>query len=175
VLFPPNFFDAVFVRGRPGDGQAVARETGGRRAAGAAPGLNLGRIGVIGGPQAYAALGDALPVGQSFGKAHRQIGRSARDLRQPAGFPDVRLSGARLVGTFLPVPSWPRYRRNALRLLAIRKRERSMNAHERPIVTEGNKTALRAGSTGNNVRYVLIGSVALALLAWILVEYFVRP
>jgi hypothetical protein len=66
-------------------------------------------------------------------------------------------------------------RRNALRLLAIRKKERSMNAHERPIITEANKTAIRAGSTGNNLRYVLIGSVALALLAWILVEYFVRP
>jgi ABC-type proline/glycine betaine transport system permease subunit len=50
-----------------------------------------------------------------------------------------------------------------------------MNAHERPIVTEGNKTAIRAGSTGNNVRYVLLGSVGLAILAWILVEYFVRP
>ena len=50
-----------------------------------------------------------------------------------------------------------------------------MNAHERPIVTEGNKTAVRAGPTGNNVRYVLIGSVALAIVAWILVEYFVRP
>jgi hypothetical protein len=50
-----------------------------------------------------------------------------------------------------------------------------MNAHERPIVTEGNKTAMTAGSPGNNVRYVLIGSVALAILAWILVEYFVRP
>ena len=36
-----------------------------------------------------------------------------------------------------------------------------MNAHERPIVTEDNKTAMRAGATGNNVRYVLIGSVAL--------------
>jgi hypothetical protein len=50
-----------------------------------------------------------------------------------------------------------------------------MNAHERPIVTEANKTAVRGASTGNNVRYVLIGSVAQALLAWILVEYFVRP
>ncbi len=50
-----------------------------------------------------------------------------------------------------------------------------MNAHERPVVTEDNKTAVRAGSTGNNVRYVLIGSVALAIIAWILVEYFVRP
>jgi hypothetical protein len=58
---------------------------------------------------------------------------------------------------------------------ALLGKERSMNAHERPIVTEGNKTALRAGSTGNNVRYVLIGSIALAILAWILVEYFVRP
>jgi hypothetical protein len=49
-----------------------------------------------------------------------------------------------------------------------------MNAHERPVITE-DKTAVRAGSTGNNVRYVLIGSVALAIIAWILVEYFVRP
>lgn len=50
-----------------------------------------------------------------------------------------------------------------------------MDPHERPVVTEDNKTAVRAGSTGNNVRYVLIASVALAILAWILVEYFVRP
>jgi hypothetical protein len=50
-----------------------------------------------------------------------------------------------------------------------------MNAHEQPIVTEENKTAVRAGSTGNNVRYVLFGSIALAIVAWILVEYFVRP
>ena len=50
-----------------------------------------------------------------------------------------------------------------------------MNAHERPIVTEDNKTAVRAGATGNNVRYVLIGSVGLAIIAWIFVEYFVRP
>ena len=42
-------------------------------------------------------------------------------------------------------------------------------------MNEGNKTALRAGSTGNNVRYLLIGSVALAIVAWILIEYFVRP
>ena len=50
-----------------------------------------------------------------------------------------------------------------------------MNAHERPIISEDSKTAVRAGVTGNNVRYVLIGSVALAIVAWILVEYFVRP
>jgi hypothetical protein len=50
-----------------------------------------------------------------------------------------------------------------------------MNAHERPIISDDNKTAVRAGATGNNVRYVLIGSVGLAIVAWILVEYFVRP
>jgi hypothetical protein len=50
-----------------------------------------------------------------------------------------------------------------------------MNAHQRPVVTEENKTAVRGGATGNNVRYVLIGSIALAIVAWILVEYFVRP
>jgi hypothetical protein len=57
----------------------------------------------------------------------------------------------------------------------VRGKERSMDPHERPVVTEDNKTAMRAGSTGNNVRYVLIGSVALAIVAWILVEYLVRP
>ena len=31
-----------------------------------------------------------------------------------------------------------------------------MNEHERPVVTEANETAVRAGSTGHNVRYVLI-------------------
>jgi len=50
-----------------------------------------------------------------------------------------------------------------------------MNAHERPVVTEENKSAVRGGARGNNVRYVLIGSIALAIIAWILVEYFVRP
>jgi hypothetical protein len=50
-----------------------------------------------------------------------------------------------------------------------------MKAHECRIVTADNQTAMRAGSTGNNVRYVLIGSVGLAIIAWILVEYFVRP
>jgi hypothetical protein len=50
-----------------------------------------------------------------------------------------------------------------------------MDPHERPVVTEENKTAIRAGSTGNNLRYVVIASIALAVIAWILVEYFVRP
>lgn len=50
-----------------------------------------------------------------------------------------------------------------------------MNAHERPVVTEENKTAVRAGSTGHHVRYILIASIALVILAWILVEVFVRP
>jgi hypothetical protein len=58
---------------------------------------------------------------------------------------------------------------------AIAAKERSMNAHERPVVTDENKTAVRGGATGNNVRYVLIGSMASAIIAWILVEYFVRP
>jgi len=32
MVFPPDFFYAVFVRRRSGDGQAVARETEGRDA-----------------------------------------------------------------------------------------------------------------------------------------------
>ncbi len=41
-----------------------------------------------------------------------------------------------------------------------------MNANEGQIITEGSKTAVRAASTGNNVRFMC---VALAILAWILV------
>ena len=59
--------------------------------------------------------------------------------------------------------------------MTFARKERSMNPHERPVITEENKTAVLAGSTGNNVRYVLLGSLALAIIAWILVEYFVRP
>jgi len=50
-----------------------------------------------------------------------------------------------------------------------------MNPHERPIVTEENEEAVRAGSTGHHLRYIVIGSLALALIAWALVELFVRP
>jgi Flp pilus assembly protein TadB len=56
-----------------------------------------------------------------------------------------------------------------------REEERSMNAHERPVVTEANKTAVRAGSTGNNVRYVLIASCALVIIAFIAIALFVKP
>jgi len=56
----------------------------------------------------------------------------------------------------------------------LARKERSMDAHERPVVTEENKVAMRAGSMGHHVRYILIGSIALAILAWILVEMFVR-
>ena len=39
-----------------------------------------------------------------------------------------------------------------------------MDPHERPVVTEDNKVATRAGSTGNHVRYVLIASTALVIV-----------
>jgi hypothetical protein len=49
-----------------------------------------------------------------------------------------------------------------------------MDPHERPVVTEDNKVALRAGSTGNHVRYVLITSTALVIFAFIAIALFVR-
>jgi len=49
-----------------------------------------------------------------------------------------------------------------------------MNPHERPVVTEENKVAVRGGSTGHNLRYVVIASIALAVLAWVLVELLVK-
>jgi Flp pilus assembly protein TadB len=55
------------------------------------------------------------------------------------------------------------------------RKERSMNEHERPVVTEANKTAVRAGSTGHNVRYALIASCALVIIAFIAIALFVKP
>jgi Flp pilus assembly protein TadB len=50
-----------------------------------------------------------------------------------------------------------------------------MNPHERPIVTEANKEAVRAGSTGHHVRYVLIASCALVIIAFIVIALLVKP
>jgi hypothetical protein len=49
-----------------------------------------------------------------------------------------------------------------------------MDPHERPVVTEDNKVAMRGGVTGNNVRYVLIASTALVIVAFIAIALFVR-
>ena len=75
----------------------------------------------------------------------------------------------------LPIPTTIRAGTGKLDSLVLMTKERSMDAHQRPIVTEENKVDVRAGSTGHHVRYILIGSVALAILAWILVEVFIRP
>jgi Flp pilus assembly protein TadB len=54
--------------------------------------------------------------------------------------------------------------------------ERSMNdPHERPVVTETNKEAVRAGHTGDHVRYILIASCALVIIAFIAIALLVRP
>jgi hypothetical protein len=48
------------------------------------------------------------------------------------------------------------------------QRERAMSdeiSNERPLVTESNKDRIRAGVTGHNVRYVLIISCALVIVA----------
>ncbi|HXE23370.1 MAG TPA: hypothetical protein VN637_13020 [Roseiarcus sp.] len=50
-----------------------------------------------------------------------------------------------------------------------------MNPHERPVVTEANEEAVRAGSTGHHVRYVLIASCALVIIAFILIALLVKP
>ena len=41
-------------------------------------------------------------------------------------------------------------------------------------MTEANKTAVRAGSTGYNVRYVLIASFALVIIAFVAIALFVK-
>jgi hypothetical protein len=49
-----------------------------------------------------------------------------------------------------------------------------MDPHERPVVTDDNKVAVRGGSTGNNVRDVLIASTALVIVAFIAIALFVK-
>jgi hypothetical protein len=57
-----------------------------------------------------------------------------------------------------------------------REWERSVDkAHERPVVTEANKEAVRAGHTGDHLRYVLFASCALVIIAFIAIALFVRP
>lgn len=46
---------------------------------------------------------------------------------------------------------------------------------ERPIVTEGNKDRIRQGVTGHNVRYVVIASLALVIVAFMIIAAFVKP
>jgi hypothetical protein len=53
-------------------------------------------------------------------------------------------------------------------------RERAMS-NERPIVTESNKDRIRAGVTGHNVRYLVIISCALVIVAFIIIAFVVRP
>jgi hypothetical protein len=53
--------------------------------------------------------------------------------------------------------------------------KRAMSDNEIPIVTESNKDRIRAGVTGHNVRYVVIISCALVIVAFIIVAFVVRP
>lgn len=46
--------------------------------------------------------------------------------------------------------------------------------NERPVVTEANKDRVRAGVTGHNVRYVLLGGCALVIAAYIIIYYVVK-
>ena len=72
-----------------------------------------------------------------------------------------------------------RNKRGVREFLAIggfaQERSVPMDTHERPVITEDNKVAMRAGSTGNNVRYVLIASTALVIVAFIAIALFVKP
>jgi len=48
-------------------------------------------------------------------------------------------------------------------------------AHERPVVTETNKEAVRAGHTGDHLRDVLMASCALVIIAFVAIALFMRP
>jgi hypothetical protein len=56
----------------------------------------------------------------------------------------------------------------------ISRKKLLMDPHERPVVTDDNKVAVRGGSTGNNVRYILIASTALVIVAFIAIALFFK-
>jgi hypothetical protein len=68
---------------------------------------------------------------------------------------------------------WPKLRGRG-RSAFIEGQEVAMS-DERPIVTEGNKDRLRQGVTGHNVRYVVIFSCALVIIAFAIIAALVRP
>jgi hypothetical protein len=49
-----------------------------------------------------------------------------------------------------------------------------MDQHERPVVTDDNKVAMRAGATGFGVRYVLMAGTALVIVCFIAIALFVK-
>ena len=46
--------------------------------------------------------------------------------------------------------------------------------HERPVVTSSNQDRVRQGETGHHVRYILIISCVLVIIAFIAIALFVR-
>ena len=67
-----------------------------------------------------------------------------------------------------------RRRRTRVDALMENAMDREEQAHEQPVVTETNKERVRAGVTGQNVRTVLIVSVALVIVAFIAVAMLMR-
>jgi len=47
--------------------------------------------------------------------------------------------------------------------------------HQRPVVTETNKEGVRAGHTGDHLRYILLGGCALVVIAFIAIALLMRP
>jgi hypothetical protein len=101
--------------------------------------------------------------------ALRRARRSFDQHRRTGERPQAALQVGCCVGTNEASPSFQRWA-----VLRPRKK-RPMDPHERPVVTDNNKVAMRAGSTGNNVRYVLIASTALVIVAFIAIALFVKP
>jgi hypothetical protein len=74
----------------------------------------------------------------------------------------------------MDVEQTTRSRASSNGLCCAQERSFPMDPHERPVVTEENKVAMRGGVTGNHVRYVLIASMALVIVAFIAIALFVK-
>jgi hypothetical protein len=68
---------------------------------------------------------------------------------------------------------WPRLRGRG-RSSSIEGQEPAMS-DERRVVTKGNKDRVRQGVTGHNVRYVVIISCALVIIAFVIIVAIMRP
>jgi hypothetical protein len=87
----------------------------------------------------------------------------------------ARVSALRLISAIPDLAGNLRPGLDAKLSTILARKERSMNPHERPIVTKANEEAIRAGSTGHHVRYVLIASCALVILGFIVIALLIKP
>lgn len=98
---------------------------------------------------------------------------SAREKARAADEDDRRF--ALLVALMVPRERRRHPDRRARPLAHPEHGENAMNEQKRPVVTRANENRIRGGVTGHNARYVLMVSIAIVVVAFVAIYFFMRP